>query len=369
VLGGDEHVFTLLLALFSIGIGVGSLLCERLSGHRVELGLVPFGSIGLTLFAVDLWLATRALHPTALGGIAAFAASGAHWRVGFDIVLLGVFGGFYTVPLYALIQARSQPSHRSRIIAANNILNALFIVASAGVAIGLLSAGLSIPQLFLVVGIMNALVAAYIYALVPEFLMRFLAWLLVHAFYRVRREGLENIPDEGPCIVVCNHVSYVDAVVIAACVRRPIRFVMDHRIFRVPILSFVFRAMRTIPIASARDDPAVMERAFADAASALAAGEIVGIFPEGRLTHTGELNRFRPGISRIVQTTPVPVIPMALRGLWGSAFSRARKGRAGRSTIGLFSPIALVAAAPVRAEDATPDALFGRVLALRGDMR
>jgi len=369
VLGGDEHVFTLLLALFSIGIGVGSLLCERLSGHRVELGLVPFGSIGLTLFAVDLWLATRALHPTAVGGIGAFAASGANWRVGFDIVLLGVFGGFYTVPLYALIQARSQPSHRSRIIAANNILNALFIVTSAGVAIGLLSAGLSIPQLFLAVGVMNALVAVYIYTLVPEFLMRFLAWLLVHAVYRVRREGLENIPDEGPCIVVCNHVSYVDAVVIAACVRRPIRFVMDHRIFRVPILSFVFRAMRTIPIASARDDPGATERAFAEAASALAAGEIVGIFPEGRLTHTGELNRFRPGISRIVQTTPVPVIPMALRGLWGSAFSRARKDGAGRSTIGLFSRIALVAATPVRAEDATPELLFGRVLALRGDAR
>src|SRR6185312_13273078 len=327
VLGGDEHVFTLLLALFSIGIGVGSLLCERLSGHRVELGLVPFGSIGLTLFAVDLWLATRSLQPTAIGGIAAFASTGAHWRVGVDIVLLGVFGGFYTVPLYALIQARSQPSHRSRIIAANNILNALFIVASAGVAIGLLSAGLSIPQLFLAVGIMNALVAVYIYTLVPEFLMRFLAWLLVHAFYRVRREGLENIPDEGPCIVVCNHVSYVDAVVIAACVRRPIRFVMDHRIFRMPILSFIFRAMRTIPIAPAREDPAIMERAFAEAAAALAAGEIVGLFPEGRLTHTGELNRFRPGLSRIVQTTPVPVIPMALRGLWGSVFSRARKGR------------------------------------------
>ena len=369
VLGGDEHVFTLLLALFSIGIGVGSLLCERLSGHRVELGLVPFGSLGLTLFAVDLWLATRALHPTAVGGIGAFAASGANWRVGFDIVLLGVFGGFYTVPLYALIQARSQPSHRSRIIAANNILNALFIVTSAGVAIGLLSAGLSIPQLFLAVGVMNALVAVYIYTLVPEFLMRFLAWLLVHAVYRVRREGLENIPDEGPCIVVCNHVSYVDAVVIAACVRRPIRFVMDHRIFRVPILSFVFRAMRTIPIASARDDPGATERAFAEAASALAAGEIVGIFPEGRLTHTGELNRLRPGISRIVQTTPVPVIPMALRGLWGSAFSRARKDGAGRSTIGLFSRIALVAATPVRAEDATPELLFGRVLALRGDAR
>jgi 1-acyl-sn-glycerol-3-phosphate acyltransferase len=371
VLGGDERVFTLLLALFSIGIGIGSLLCERLSGRRVELGLVPFGSIGLSLFAIDLWLATRQMNAAAADGIGAFVVTVANWRVAIDIVLLGVFGGFYTVPLYALIQERSQPSHRSRIIAANNILNALFIIASAGAAIGLLSAGLSIPQLFLAVGIMNALVAVYIYTLVPEFLMRFLAWLLVHTVYRVHREGLENIPDEGPCVIVCNHVSYVDAVVIAACVRRPIRFVMDHRIFRVPILSFIFRAMRTIPIASARDDPALKDRALAEAAAALAAGEIVGIFPEGRLTHTGELNRFRAGVRQIVETTPVPVVPMALRGLWGSLFSRSRprQGRAGRSTMGLCKRIALVAAAPVPAEDATTDVLFGQVLALRGDAR
>jgi hypothetical protein len=153
VLGGNEHVFTLLLALFSIGIGIGSLLCERLSGRRIEPGLVPFGSIGLTLFAVDLWLATRRMAPGMQGGVDAFLAAGANWRVAADIVLLGVFGGFYTVPLYAMIQSRAQPSHRSRIIAANNILNALFIIVSAAVAIGLLSAGCSIPQLFLVVGV------------------------------------------------------------------------------------------------------------------------------------------------------------------------------------------------------------------------
>jgi 1-acyl-sn-glycerol-3-phosphate acyltransferase len=369
VLGGDERVFTLLLALFSIGIGIGSLLCERLSNRRIELGLVPFGSIGLTLFAVDLWLATRQMSPTTPGGVAAFVAAGAHWRVAADIVLLGVFGGFYTVPLYALIQARSAPSHRSRIIAANNILNALFIIASAAVAIALLSAGCSIPQLFLAVGVANALVAVYIYTLVPEFLMRFIAWLLVHTIYRVHREGLENIPEEGPCIIVCNHVSYVDAVVIAACVRRPIRFVMDHRIFRVPILSFIFRAMRAIPIASSREDRAQRERAFAEAAAALAAGEIVGIFPEGRLTHTGELGAFRPGVQRILAATPVPVVPMAVRGLWGSFFSRSRGDAAARRPLRLFSRIALAAAPPVPAEEATPEALFGQVLALRGDAR
>ena len=188
-------------------------------------------------------------------------------------MLIGLFGGFYIVPLYALIQERSEPSHRSRIIAANNILNALFMVASAGLAIGLLKAGLSIPELFLVTGLMNAAVALYIYGLVPEFLMRFLAWLLIHTFYRVEKEGLEHIPDEGACVVVCNHVSYVDAVVIAACVRRPIRFVMDHRIFRVPVLSFIFRTMRTIPIAPAKEDPAMKDRAFAEAAARSGAGD------------------------------------------------------------------------------------------------
>ena len=220
--GGDETVVTFLLALFSVGIGVGSLLCERLSHRRVELGLVPFGSIGLTLFAIDLWLASRWLVATSIGGFAEFAAKPAHWRVAADLVLIGLFGGLYIVPLYALIQERSAPSHRSRIIAANNILNSLFIVAAALIAIALLKVGLSIPDLFLVTGLMNAAVALFIYLLVPEFLMRFLAWILVNIFYRVRVTGLENVPDEGPCVIAANHVSYVDAVAIAACVRRPV---------------------------------------------------------------------------------------------------------------------------------------------------
>ena len=369
VLGGDETVVTTLLALFSIGIGVGSLLCERMSGRKVELGLVPFGSIGLTLFALDLWLASRNLHASGLYGLRTFVAEPAHLRVAADLVLIGVFGGFYIVPLYALIQQRSPASHRSRIIAANNILNAFFIVVSAAIAIALLHAGLSIPELFIVVAAMNAAVALFIYRLVPEFLMRFLAWLLVHTFYRVRMRGLDNIPDEGPCVIVCNHVSYVDAVVIAACVRRPIRFVMDHRIFRTPLLSFIFRTMRTIPIAPAKEDPQMKARAFDEVASALAAGEIVGIFPEGGLTQSGEMNAFRAGVQQIVERTPVPVVPLALSGLWGSFFSRACEGRAMRRLRGVFSRIAITGGAPIAPQQATPDYLRARVLSLRGERR
>jgi 1-acyl-sn-glycerol-3-phosphate acyltransferase len=369
VLGGDEHVATFLLAMFSVGIGAGSLLCERLSGRKVEVGLVPFGSVGMTVFAIDLWLASRNLHASSLGGIDVLLQNPAHWRVIADLVLIGVFGGFYIVPLYALIQQRSDPAYRSRIIAANNILNALFLVASAGIALGLLKAGLDIPALFLVTGLMNAVVALFIYLLVPEFLMRFLAWLLVSAFYRVRTSGLGDIPDEGACIIACNHVSYVDAVVIAASVRRPVRFVMDHRIFAIPVLSFIFRTMRTIPIAPAKVDAAMKARAFDEVAAALAAGEVVGIFPEGKLTETGELGEFRAGIQEIVARTPVPVVPMALRGLWGSFFSRAHQGRAMRRLRGILSRIELVAGAPVAPQDATPERLHQTVRALRGDAR
>jgi 1-acyl-sn-glycerol-3-phosphate acyltransferase len=369
VLGGDEHVATLLLAIFSVGIGVGSLLCERLSGHKVEVGLVPFGSIGLSLFAIDLYFASRGLQPGGLAGIEHFASVRAHWRIAADLVLLGMFGGFYIVPLYAMIQERSDPAYRSRIIAANNILNALFMVASAGIALGLLKAGLSIPALFLATGLMNAVVAIYIYSLVPEFLMRFLAWLLIHSVYRVDKHGLEQVPEEGACVIVCNHVSYVDAIVIAACVRRPVRFVMDHRIFAVPVLNFIFRTMRAIPIAPAREDPALKDRAFAEAAHALRAGEIVCIFPEGKITDTGELNPFRPGLQRILEQAPVPVVPMALRGLWGSFFSRSHQGRAMRRLRGLFSRIAVVAGPPLAPERSTSEALQETVLALRGDWR
>jgi 1-acyl-sn-glycerol-3-phosphate acyltransferase len=346
VLGGDEHVATLLLAIFSVGIGVGSLLCERLSGRKVELGLVPFGSIGLSLFAIDLYFASRGLEGHSLRGVGYFLAAPAHWRIVADLILLGMFGGFYIVPLYALIQERSEAAYRSRIIAANNILNAIFMVASAGLALGLLKAGLTIPQLFLMTGLMNAVVALYIYLLVPEFLMRFLAWILIHTFYRVDKEGLEHIPAEGPCVIVCNHVSFVDAVVIAACVPRPIRFVMDHRIFSLPVLNFIFRTMRTIPIAPAREDPTMKERAFEDAAKALKAGEIVCIFPEGAITSTGELQRFRPGL-HASSSRP------GAGGTYGAAWTLGQflqsgfDGKAMRRLRGVFSRIALVAGAPM----------------------
>lgn len=370
VLGGGEGVFIVLLAVFSIGVGAGSLACERLSGGKVEIGLVPFGAIGLTLFGIDLFFATPAAPAAYDGSAAGFLQQTAHWRLLIDIALIGTAGGIYIVPLYALIQSRCEKHHVARVIAANNILNAGFMVVSALVSLLLFRAGLDIPQLFLVTALFNAVVALYIYTLVPEFLMRFIVWMLIHTVYRLDTRDLERIPDEGPAVVVCNHVSFVDALVITAACRRPIRFVMDHRIFRTPILSFVFRTNRCIPIAPAKEDPVLLERAYDDIAAALEAGDLVGLFPEGRITDTGELYPFKPGITRIVGRTPVPVIPLALRGLWGSFFSR-KDGPAMRRVPrrGPFSRIELVAGDAVAPDAATPAALQAIVAGLRGERR
>ena len=288
VLGGDQNVVTLLLAVFSVGIGIGSLLCERLSGRHVEIGLVPFGSIGMTVFAVDLYFATHGeVTGATLSGVGGFLAQPGHWRVLVDLFCVAMFGGFYSVPLYALIQSRSAPTHRARIIAANNILNSFFMIGASLLGVFMTQAGYSIPQLFLVVGLLNAVVAAYIYTLVPEFLLRFIAWLLVHTIYRLRRVNAERIPEEGAAVLVCNHVSFADAVVLMAASPRPVRFVMDHNIFKVPGLSWFFRQAKAIPIAPARENPELLARAYDAVAAALADGELVCIFPEGKITATG----------------------------------------------------------------------------------
>jgi len=366
-LGGTESVQIFVLALFSVGVGVGSLLCERLSGHKVEIGLVPFGSIGLTVFGLDLYFARPAA--TALHDLSAFAflAAPGGWRIALDFVLVGLFAGFYIVPLFALVQSRAERSELSRVIAGNNIVNALFIVGAAAFGLGLSAAGLSIPQILLATAVLNALVAIYIYTLVPEFLMRFLSWILVNTLYRIKVEGTERIPDEGAALLVCNHVSFMDALIIGGSVRRPVRFVMYYKIFEIPVLKFIFRTAKAIPIAGRKENPQLLERAFDEVDRALADGELVCIFPEGGLTRDGTIDTFRPGVEQILARRAVPVVPLALRGLWGSVFSR-RDSALGRARLPrrFRARIGLVAGAPLAAAEASAPVLEQRVRELRG---
>jgi len=369
VLGGSEQIVTLLLVLFSAGIGVGSLLCERLSGRKVEIGLVPFGSIGLTAFAVDLYFAVPDAPPGIGLSAAQFIALPGSWRVLIDLGLIGVFGGFFIVPLYALVQQRARREVMSRIIGANNILNAVFMVVAAALGAIALNAGLSIVELLLLTGILNAFVAAYIYRLVPEFLLRFLAWLLVHFIYRLKTRGTEHIPTQGPALLICNHVGFADALVISAGCPRPVRFIMEASIFRIPVLSAIFRGMKAIPVAPAKEDAEVYERAFQIVANELRDGQLVCIFPEGRLTSDGEIGEFRAGMMRILKETPVPVVPMALTGLWDSMFSR-KYGAVWRRWPRRFWPkIGLLLGPAIPPERAELQSLHQAVVELRGAAR
>ena len=365
ILSGNADVVTLLLVLFTVGIGSGSLLCNRLSGDKIEIGLVPFGSIGLTLFGIDLFYSQPAEISTAVIGLKEFITID-YVRLMIDIVMLGFFGGLYIVPLLALVQQRSDGKYLSRIIAGNNIINALLMVLSAIFAMLILSAGFSISELFLMVAILNAVVAVYIYTLVPEFFMRFLVWLLIHSVYHVRSNGLEKIPEKSAAVLVCNHVSFVDAIIIAGCVRRPVRFVMHHKIFAMPVLNFIFRTAKAIPIAGKFEDEALLKKAFDDIDAALVNGDLVCIFPEGKLTTDGDMNGFKTGIEDIISRRAVPVIPMALQGLWGSVFSRYQSNIFKRLFKGIKSSIGLVVGEVVSAKDVSAVLLEQKVKHLRG---
>ncbi len=369
-LGGQPTLYIFALALFSVGTGVGSLLCEKLSARTVEIGLVPLGAFGMTAFLLDLYFA-RSGEATVHGlTIAPFLQQPGSNRIVIDLVGIGLFTGIFVVPLFALIQSRTPKAQMSRVFAALNIQNSGFIVAAA--LLSLAAHKLlhwTIPQQFLALAIANALVAIYIFTIVPEFLMRFLSWLMVRTLYRLRPHGIEaNVPDEGAALLVCNHVSYMDALILSATIPRPVRFVMYYRIFNIPVMRWIFRTAKAIPIAGAREDPALMQRAFDEIDAALAEGELVCIFPEGALTRDGEMAPFKSGVEKILERRPVPVVPMALRGMWSSMWSR-RDSRLGRMRVPrrFRATVEVVAAPAVDGHATRAPVLEARVRALRGD--
>ncbi|HYR24290.1 MAG TPA: MFS transporter [Aquabacterium sp.] len=367
VLGGDERVASLLLVVFSVGIAAGSLLCETFSHRHVEIGLVPIGAVGMTVFAFDLYLAAQAVHPPVgvLRSVGAFVADATSWRVMADLALLAFSAGLYSVPMYALIQLRAQPSHRARIIAANNILNALFMIVSAVLAGALLGAGFSIPQVFGATAVLNVLVVGYVFWLMPEYIIRLVMLVVTRVVYRLKVRGDEHLPTDGAAILVCNHVSFVDAVILGVCSPRPMVFLMDHRIFKTPGLGWFFRTVKAIPIAPQKEDPVAYEQAFERARQVLREGELLCLFPEGAITRDGQLQPFKAGIMKILASESVPVIPAALHNMWGSYFSRIDGAAMSRPLRrGIFNRIGLVVGTPLAPESVTPEGLQERVRAL-----
>lgn len=326
VLHGNERVASLLLVVFSCGIGFGSLICERLSRGQVEIGLVPLGALGMTLGMLDLIFSLSYVlaqtAPEVSYNLRSFLSMPMHWRVLVDLFILAMSAGVFSVPMYALVQWRCPEAFRARIIATSNILGSLFMIISAIIVGTMLKFGFSIVQTIMLLVVLNIAVSTYIFILVPEYIIRLLAWLLSTCVYRFKVRGREYIPTEGAIVLACNHVSFADAVLLMGASPRPIYFLMDHKIFQTPILGWIFRASKAIPVCSPKQDAAIYTAAMQKAAEVLANGDVLGIFPEGRITPDGNLGEFKRGIMTILEKTPVPVVPMALQNLWGSFFSR-----------------------------------------------
>ena len=366
-LNGTESAVSFLLALFSVGIAVGSMACNWLSNHRIEVGIVPIGALGITIFG--FLMATSI--PTDLPRFhtfAEFVSYDAFWPLFFYLLMIGISGGLFIVPLYALMQHRAKETERAQVIAGLNIFNSLFMVGSAVLGIVCLSVlEMSIPQLFALLAILNFLVAAYIFLQIPIFVVRFAMWVVTHTIYRVKHKNLHHLPEHGGTLIVCNHVSYMDSLLLSAVCPRLIRFVMEEDYANLPPLRGFLRRAGVIPISASNRTS--IRRAFNDVEKALSEGHIVCIFPEGRLTSDGEMNEFMRGIDIILRRSPVPVIPMALKGLWGSYFSRA-KGRACKGLPTRFwSKLEIEAGTPVDPKQASAQAMFEKVQALRGDWR
>ncbi len=364
-LGGNQSVVTMLMATFSVGIGIGSMLCARWSGRAVEIGLVPLGAFGMTVFSLHLGFAPVLTEPAGLVGASEFIRRPGSIRILFDLLGIAISGGLYIVPLYSMIQTRGDRNHLSRTFAGLNIMNSFFMIAATLVALLLIKAGLTISQLFIVLALMHVAVALFIFFQVPEFFLRLVAWVLVRVFYRLKETGPHNIPLEGAAVLVCNHVGFVDALIVGSCSRRPPRFVMYHKIYYSKLMNPVFKTGKTIPIAPAKEDPELLEAAYEEIHQALNNDELVCIFPEGMLTRDGEMGEFKAGIERIIERNPVPVVPLALRGFWDSLFSRKPGGFWKRFPGVLFKPVEVVVGPPVAPENVSKEYLHELVSELR----
>lgn len=366
VLSGNPKVAILLLATFTIGIALGSLACSVFSAGRVELGLVPIGAIGISLFTWNLGASTVLPSEEMRTLMQVLVEPGAAWAIG-NLILIAFCSGLYIVPLYTYMQTESCETERSRIIAVNNIINSIFMVVSGGLGIALVALGFSVLDIFKILAVLNIIVTVFILSKIPHYFLRLVSWVLMHSVYRISKEDLDKIPEQGPALLVCNHVSFFDPPILLGVLPRPARFVMWYGFYELPVVGRLFKWLRSIPIGNRRDRPELVDQAFDSIAQELEAGKLVVIFPEGGITRNGNISKFQPGIDDIVKRTPVPVVPLALRGLWGTWASRKKGSALKGFPTAFLKKITVVAGDPVAPEEATRISMYEKVSKLRGD--
>lgn len=344
-LGGTSQTVTYLITCLAGGFIVGALTCSWLSRGVLELGVVPLGALGITVWSAALFIGGVVAQPMLL-----------HAYLGAAFV--GMSLAWYAVPLYALIYHRNEPSQTARVAARCDRISSALAVAAAAVLWVAYTNNWPAHWMFLTLAAMNAAVAFFIYAYMPEFALRFVVWLLAHVLYRVRVVGRDNLPLRGPAVLVCNHITFIDWLIIGSASPLPLRFVMHYSFMNIPVAKYLFKDAKIIPIAGAKEDPETLEKAFERISAALADNEIVCIFPEGKLTTDGKMNVFRPGIEKIVGRNPVPVVPMALVGMWGSMFSKNKDKRLGKR---IWSKVTLLVEPEIPAAQVTAADLEARV--------
>lgn len=303
VMGLDDFSTGLMVSFLAVGIGAGSMITGRLSGNKVELGLVPIGSIGIGIFTFAVYLSIHSYFATA-----------------FSFTLLGCAAGFFIVPLHALLQQKSGREEKGLLIAANNFLNTFgILLASAAIWVFHDLFHLQPDQVLLIFGFVTVLGTIYVCRILPDFLIRFTLWFLTHSVYKIRIEGDEHIPSKGPALLVCNHLSHVDGLLVGACLQRFIRFMVYKPYYEMKGLHWLFSAMKAIPVMAGNRRDIV--ESLGKAREALRAGHVVCIFAEGAISRTGNMLPFKRGFERIVQDLDCPIIPVHLGRLWGSIFS------------------------------------------------
>ena len=363
----DMSMVSALMASFAIGVGLGAALYSKLSVGRLELGLVPIGALIIalcgTLFAYSgpkIGMSGEALT------LMARLRDGTLLPMMLELIGVGIGGGLYIMPLYLMLQIKSDPNHRARMIAINNIVNALFMLVASLFAILIVNVlHWSLPVFYALVALCALLIGVASFGYNPRPCLRILTFMGMRLCYKLRIKGREFIPEEGAAVVVCNHVSYTDALILAAASPRPLRFVMYAPIYEMPLINGFCRIAGAIPINNARNTPSAMRRTFRQIKKALDAGEVVMIFPEGQLTRNGEIGSFQRGIERIIEETPVPVIPAALSGLWGGWGTHKGSAPFSGWPKKIHTRVRMMFGEPVPPEQVTRELLYQRVCQLK----
>jgi len=352
-LGGDATVVSVLLATFSVGIGVGALMCERISAGRIEVGLIPIGALGMAFFGWQFATVEVIVSDALVSALMFFGSSDGVW-VALYVLLIGLFGGLYIVPLMAFIQSSTPESKRGRTLALNSLFNALFMVLAALFSIVILVVlNLDIRNLLAITALANLIVLLVMLRYVPTYFLRMVMWLLAQLSYRLNAKGVKNIPSEGPVMLVANHVTFVDWLFLGAACSRPIRFLMDKDYYDIKLFTPILKMAGAIPVSPRHKNAEAYAFAMKEMVRTLEQGQVLLVFPEGKLTRSGNMNEFQRGFEKVLNEAPAPVIPVALHGLWGSFFSR-RWGRAmSRPFKRLYSKIGVEFGEAKSADEAT----------------